>query len=310
MHRRRLPSGWQGDPPEHKTEAWKETESRAARAEYFLATRPSQIFIHYVAKDLRNKIKAVPGLPQSIEDIDAETLSSMRGKSVLEVAQTWRDRGIWNKSWDDVFLTPALKGFVVRPSPTSSTDEWKPVNNAQKRYSRPLDMFLSQLEHELFLDSHVIPDLQDQKNISTITCSKIRNEWKAWGIWDDGWGDLPGLKWRHQHDLWAFMRETNWVRQIDLIPVPEDIGPSRKELKKTVITPEDRVERLMGQEEMYQYAKKILEKRQQRTGERKLRKDWNDPDLSQRYHEWTYADEGSSKAADTTWDWTLDPDIE
>ncbi|KAI1259900.1 hypothetical protein F5Y18DRAFT_432872 [Xylariaceae sp. FL1019] len=310
MSKRKLPEGWEGDPPEHETETWNERDSRDARAAYFLATRPSQIFIHYVAKDLRDKVKADPSLPQLIKDIDAKTLSRMRKTSVLNVQNSWNERGIWNKSWNDGFFKSALKGLAIYPLATNSADEWKPAKGSRRKASRPLEMFLAQLKHELSLNSHDGSGVHEQKNISTIICNRIKRQWKAWGIWEDEWGDLPGLKWRHQYNLWGFLKETNWVRQIDLIPVPEGIGPSRESFNRTVCGPEDHIQCLLEQEETYQYAKKILEERQQRTGERELRKDWNDPDLSQRYHEWTYAGEPSYRAADDIKDWNFHPDVE
>ncbi|KAI0143825.1 hypothetical protein GGR57DRAFT_518134 [Xylariaceae sp. FL1272] len=266
------------DGPEFRIAIGEEVASRPARSWYFWGTRPSQVFIHYAAKHLRQKL--------AIEEVEARTLAKLRTASVLAVKQQWVQKGIWDKSWDKLLLKPALKGFAAPSDGEDEWDEWKHVNDAQSTESRPLDMFLSQIIHEVReaqsggeTDSHELPS-----NMCTSIYDKVKKEWITWGIWTDEWEVLPGLKWRHEGSLRAFMMETNWYRQIRSIPVPPGMGRSPEEMGMCI-----RPERFKKTaDEVYRYQKRVFEQKRLQAGKQKLRTDWNDPDLSEIYHEWSY----------------------
>ncbi|KAI0143828.1 hypothetical protein GGR57DRAFT_507802 [Xylariaceae sp. FL1272] len=226
--------GWEGDPPEHQTEVWDEIDSRPARLRYFLATRPSQLFIHFTAKALRRRLKKDPTAHKSIDGLKAKTLAKLRKESVLE---------------------PALNGIATWPSLKSeSGDEWKHAKKPEPTGSRPLELFLSQVLLEL--DEAIKeskPSSEIPADISTIAYRKVKDEWVSWGVWKDDWETVPGLTWRHEGKLHSFMKDTNWNRQIFSIEVPQGIGPSEEEADSTIKLPRQQIRRLKWEEEMYQY---------------------------------------------------------
>ncbi|KAI1259898.1 hypothetical protein F5Y18DRAFT_432870 [Xylariaceae sp. FL1019] len=266
-----------------------EARSKPARIRYFWATRPSQIFIHHAAKHLRERLSDQSEESQSVKELETSTLSKLRKVSVLAVKRQWVKDGIWDKAWDDMLLQPAFQGFAAPSEPKGTWDEWRHVKDARCTGSRPLDMFLSQLTHELRKaqiesesDSTGAP-----QDISSVIYNRIKNEWIAWGIWTNEWGVLPGLKWRHESSFGDFMKGSNWRTPIRSIPVPPGMRPSPALVAHTM----DRYqfkEYELKMDAIWRYQKRVFEERQREAGESKMRTEWNDPDLSQRYHEWSY----------------------
>lgn len=84
----------------------------------------------------------------------------------------------------------------------------------QREASRPINMFLYQVtnECERLADAAMAAapagDDDDDpavaaaaSDINTQAYDRVRSRWVARHIWDDGWGVLPGMTWRHEKPL-------------------------------------------------------------------------------------------------------------
>ncbi|KAI0828808.1 hypothetical protein F5Y06DRAFT_308342 [Hypoxylon sp. FL0890] len=132
-----------------------------------------------------------------------------------EVKAQWVEQGIWKESWEYneggpgsmdlwkheeplqcVFLDPPKQtGHEARHHP-----KWKAEIIRQHEASRPINQFIYQLalERERLMgqekeDASTFPD-----DINTQAYEIVHSRWVERHIWDEEWGLLPGMTWRHE----------------------------------------------------------------------------------------------------------------
>ncbi|KAI1372777.1 hypothetical protein F4677DRAFT_449034 [Hypoxylon crocopeplum] len=97
----------------------------------------------------------------------------------------------------------------------------KVVRDPEREASRPLHQFLYQvareeerlndeLETRNLLVAQYALDADDDftgglQKIGTRAYERVKNKWIKWGIWDNGWGVLPGMTWKHERPLADFL---------------------------------------------------------------------------------------------------------
>ncbi|KAI0165194.1 hypothetical protein GGR52DRAFT_575286 [Hypoxylon sp. FL1284] len=145
-----------------------------------------------------------------------------------EVQAQWVEQGIWKESWTDLELGPPYTDSWKHeetvstnnsPSPSSAAPgaRWRPRWRAaetarQREASRPINMFLYQVisEHERLSAGRGRGRAQREDrpppddDINTRAYGAVRARWAARHVWDDGWGVLPGMMWRHEKPLPQF----------------------------------------------------------------------------------------------------------
>ncbi|KAI1734088.1 hypothetical protein F4680DRAFT_471394 [Xylaria scruposa] len=93
------------------------------------------------------------------------------------------------------------------------------VREREREASRPFYQFVYQLskEREKIQQQlrHNGETITDPDDISTIAYEATKNIWIKRGIWDEKWGIMPGMSWRHEqqsHDEWLEqqMRGVTW----------------------------------------------------------------------------------------------------
>jgi hypothetical protein len=95
------------------------------------------------------------------------------------------------------------------------SDNWHPKSDAEKKKaaefraeqrkknaSRPLYQFVYQMGIERPYILKACADLATESlhDINTRAYNKVKDTWKKWGIWDDRWGMMPGMNWRHERE--------------------------------------------------------------------------------------------------------------
>ncbi|KAI0144477.1 hypothetical protein GGR57DRAFT_507528 [Xylariaceae sp. FL1272] len=253
-------------------------------APYYNATLPSQQFVHQAAHQLRQDLEVKKKVLQ-LERISERTLSKLRKDAVLKVKAQWEEQDIWKKSWDELIFAPGVEGIaLLRDTDTSndiSEDRWEHENNKNCVESRPINMFLYQVQQRLRQEE--MHPSEPKPDISTTAYEAVLNDWRSWNIWDDEWGVLPGLRWRHEGEFDA------WALSVDPKPELYEI-PTPPELQ----LPEDSQWRSMNEfdvadmrerlEAIQEYKDKIMTER--RGG--KPPKDYTVKRLDKRYREWRY----------------------
>ncbi|KAK8074550.1 hypothetical protein PG997_009213 [Apiospora hydei] len=182
------------------------------------------------------------------------------------VRESWIKQGIWKDSWGqtgprraDSPSEPAWKHeepIEVEPESDSETEEdpltttlfgafgrlrksregrrWRAerraTRNRERDASRPYYRFMYQLGEERFAfqgrsflnDSEVINSV----DYNTKAYETVKARWVKRGIWDQRWGILPGMKWKHEQDLEGFLIELG----------PRPVTEYRRSGRKTVRT--------------------------------------------------------------------------
>ena len=156
------------------------------------------------------------------------------GKAARElIIGRWREQGIWNEKWTEMggdMWKHQEPLDLNSESDTSTDDESAPksvfipsrkrrrprtaeekerfrerraVLKREREASRPYHQFLYQIseERERIGDELAIAEDSEPYDINTKAYGNIKYIWRGWGIWNEKWGVLPGMKWKHEEDL-------------------------------------------------------------------------------------------------------------
>ncbi|KAL8955359.1 MAG: hypothetical protein Q9193_006756 [Seirophora villosa] len=165
------------------------------------------------------------------------------------VKKRWKEQGIWSHEWEsnDGSYRFGHKWMHEEPSPTDIDAKQKQTRNLfwvpppperrkseetldqreaereKPENSRPIHQFLWQIAHERDRISGeptvgkvaASADL----NINTKAYENVKEWWLACHIWDDKWGILPGMTWKHERPL-------EWPPKDDAEPASEAAYPN------------------------------------------------------------------------------------
>ncbi|KAI2728972.1 hypothetical protein DTO027I6_8320 [Penicillium roqueforti] len=175
-----------------------------------------------------------------IEGIENRTLDVPDGTNMNNLAhetvkKNWMKQGIWNEEWEHVpqpwwmwrheelpEVTPAPKIDLDRlsrsrgeePTKAGFWDKKIPHSGERKAKqkpgdepSRPFHQFIYQIskERERVQNASDSPDSPSSvsalTNINTEAYEHVKSIWIKRGIWNDQWGILPGMVWKHEITL-------------------------------------------------------------------------------------------------------------
>ncbi|KAL7619585.1 hypothetical protein AAE478_010126 [Parahypoxylon ruwenzoriense] len=135
-------------------------------------------------------------------------------EAVEEVKAQWVDQGIWKKSWNKTDDGPCAGELWKHEDPLSEAPtqngpdsrfqpKWQAELIREREASRPIHQFFYQVtKQQERLSARDNGDLSVcASDISTQAYEMVRASWIARGIWEDDWGVLPGLTWRHEKPL-------------------------------------------------------------------------------------------------------------
>ncbi|KAI1262794.1 hypothetical protein F5Y18DRAFT_429660 [Xylariaceae sp. FL1019] len=254
-------------------------------APFYHATLPSQQFVHQAAYQLREDLGPATKLPK-LEKLSKRTLSKLRKNAVLKVKAQWEEQNIWKKCWDELILAPALDGVALlryKPPPKDDVgeDRWEHEHSEDGVNSRPINMFLYQIQQRL-RQAEMQPS-EAKSNIGTTAYNAVLKNWRIWNIWDDEWGILPGLRWRHEGDFDAWALSVDPKPELYEIPTPPELKlpPGLKRQAMDEFTALAVTERLAA---IKNYKDNVIAKR--RGG--KPPKDYSVVRLNKQYMEWRY----------------------
>ncbi|EPE33413.1 hypothetical protein GLAREA_06426 [Glarea lozoyensis ATCC 20868] len=128
-----------------------------------------------------------------------------RNQAYETIKKSWVDQGIWRDEWQ---LMPTLgntpDAFWKHESPPTVEFKDKGQQHEYERTrdaSRPYFQFIYQV-------SQARQRIQEESGHVTRSCGAdintkayetVREAWKEWAIWDDKWGMMPGMSWKHEN---------------------------------------------------------------------------------------------------------------
>ncbi|KAI5863894.1 hypothetical protein GGS23DRAFT_518902 [Durotheca rogersii] len=136
-----------------------------------------------------------------------------------EIRSQWVEQGIWKNSWDRDEQGPTSDDSWKHEDPlpdlppnngvgTRFQPGWRAELVREREASRPINQFFYQVkkEQERLVAPHDGSLESSPPDISSLAYDIVRGTWTAKHIWDEDWGVLPGLIWRHEKpfDLAAF----------------------------------------------------------------------------------------------------------
>ncbi|KAL9009236.1 MAG: hypothetical protein Q9173_005715 [Seirophora scorigena] len=171
------------------------------------------------------------------------------------VKRRWQEQGIWSHEWDckagsyrfghkwmheepsppDAESEPTIDAekehschlLGVPPPPerrkSEETSEQREIKHQKPESSRPIHQFLWQITHERDRISGEptvgkVAALADL-DINTKAYENVKEWWLACHIWDNKWGILPGMTWKHERPL-------EWPPKDDPEPASEAAFPN------------------------------------------------------------------------------------
>jgi hypothetical protein len=201
--------------------------------------RPSQ---EKSVSELRNEHHAcLPSQQFRIEQTEerqrlAKLYGSLYGSHTHEyveklVRDRWKREGIWDDTWKEGEEAEWRWKHERTGFEFGSEHLFSITTLNLQDPSRPLSRFLNQVHQEIYkiwnemmqlvlkavdptdygLESHSVmgcskaeatSHLRDQ--ISTQASRIVKERWKRWDLWDDNWGELPGLAWKHELPMGEF----------------------------------------------------------------------------------------------------------
>ncbi|PVH71019.1 hypothetical protein DL98DRAFT_118056 [Cadophora sp. DSE1049] len=154
------------------------------------------------------------------------------------VKKRWIEQGIWKNKWDNtadglwkheepleleseletdtetVSPRPFSFGTSLKPPPPKprrpkSNDEKqqvaerRAVREREREASRPYHQFVYQIskERERIQDESANGEGADAADINTRAYENVKHTWTKRGIWNERWGILPGISWKHEEPL-------------------------------------------------------------------------------------------------------------
>ncbi|OTB01970.1 hypothetical protein M426DRAFT_265263 [Hypoxylon sp. CI-4A] len=134
-----------------------------------------------------------------------------------EIKAQWIEQGIWRDGWDNGHVGPrALDTWKhEEPLPWTRDEQAKPMGYEARfrpkfreevvrkhEASRPIHQFHYQMQLEV--SRLTGPDIgaeglsQTPENLNTQAYDAVRLRWRERRIWDEEWGTLPGMAWKHE----------------------------------------------------------------------------------------------------------------
>ncbi|KAJ5158880.1 uncharacterized protein N7500_008531 [Penicillium coprophilum] len=192
------------------------------------ASRPCQQFdaqvdemVTRIKEEIKNRTLVIP---------NGDTMDSL---AYDRVKKDWVEQGIWNEEW---YCTPSEQWMHEKPLEAVETDmvigihsspsTGKNIQGGQgakqkpgDESSRPFHQFIYQIsrERERIESDYDFPGaapVSAPTDIHTKAYENVKEIWIKRGIWNNQWGILPGLAWKHESPL--HMLDNDY----DLIPSP------------------------------------------------------------------------------------------
>lgn len=154
------------------------------------------------------------------------------------VKKRWIEQGIWKNKWhntadglwkheepleleseletdtETVSPRPFSFGTSLKPPPPKprrpksdnekrQIAERRAIREREREASRPYYQFIYQIskEREGTQDESANGEGADAADINTRAYENVKNTWTKRGIWNGGWGILPGMSWKHEWPL-------------------------------------------------------------------------------------------------------------
>ncbi|GAP89476.1 putative major royal jelly protein [Rosellinia necatrix] len=181
----------------------------------------------HICEGLENRTRHVPA------DMDFHAIAEAIVKASWVHQRIWREE--WENGWDmgcrwrhedppePEPIVPPRKpchGRFSNPRQTpeeieerkrrqQARAEWKLRQNV-RHASRPFARFIHQMdERRGWIEERSKADESpplDRMEINTIAYQEVQARWKRRGIWDERWGIMPGMSWKHEFPLDEVMR--------------------------------------------------------------------------------------------------------
>ncbi|KAH8598556.1 hypothetical protein B0O99DRAFT_738781 [Bisporella sp. PMI_857] len=158
------------------------------------------------------------------------------------VKKRWVEQGIWNSKWNqfadglwkheeplepepesetdsEVGLSPLFVSFSPKPQskprlPKSDDEkrriaERRAIREREREASRPYHQFVYQIskESERIQEESANREGASTADINTRAYENVKNMWAKRGIWNERWGVLPGMSWKHEQPFEEIVRE-------------------------------------------------------------------------------------------------------
>lgn len=196
------------------------------------ASKPHRQFAHQLAEEeqriWKRNLRLIP------------VGSSAKAMAEDIVRKRWDEQGIWNSKWhrfaygrwkheepiesaheanSEVEPSPSFFAFAQKslPNPRQiKSDEAKQqiaqqevAREHEREASRPYYQFVYQIstERERILEDSEHREDAETTDINTKAYNKVKNAWTEWGIWNQRWGVLPGMSWKHEQPFEDLVRE-------------------------------------------------------------------------------------------------------
>ena len=185
------------------------------------ASRPDQQFDTQVYEMEAQIIKGIEN-----RTLDVPDGTTMRILARDTVKKNWIEQGIWNEEWGNTpqlrwmheaspKITPAPETdhfslFTSLPGNAISTGrnkrpggERQVKQKAGNETSRPFHQFIYQIskERERIRSEPDFPDGASSTSVNTEAYEHVKSIWVKRGIWNNQWGILPGMAWKHESPL-------------------------------------------------------------------------------------------------------------
>jgi hypothetical protein len=153
------------------------------------------------------------------------------------VKKCWVDQGIWNSKWNQFasgrwkheeplelesgsgtdseteFSRPLFSLFLKEPKPRRlksdkakrQIEERRVIREREREASRPYHQFVYQISNERERIQYQLRSVEgggmSNADINTTAYQNVKNTWTKRGIWNERWGILPGMLWKHEEPL-------------------------------------------------------------------------------------------------------------
>jgi hypothetical protein len=209
-------------------------ERRMQLGQERIASKPHKQFSAQVEEERRRIWNADPNT--SWRELTIADLYTFKEEASETVKKRWVEQGIWNDKWNqfaygrwkheeplelesesetDSEAAPSspLFSFFPKPQPRprqpKSDDEKRRiaerrvVREREREASRPYHQFMYQIskERERIQEESENGEGADAADINTRAYENIKNTWTKRGIWNERWGILPGMSWKHEEPL-------------------------------------------------------------------------------------------------------------
>lgn len=197
-------------------EAYSNVSPNAAQNREWEASRPSEQFAAQMLAE-ENRYRG-SGLHDALK---VRPIDGYSERARVVVMRRWVNQGIWDENWDrlpsglwkheeildgesgsetdtDDPLTPreSNKRLMKSQPERENTLRGSNVRERKREASRPIHQFMFQVHCERH--KRWPTGVNRPADAHTIAYETVKQTWMQRGIWDDGWGVLPGMQWKHE----------------------------------------------------------------------------------------------------------------